>query len=320
MEKDNFKLHGISFVYHPDSTITEVIRLARKYAKFSNPLLITGETGTGKEQLVRIIHLYSDRPGRLVSANLSAIPKELIENELFGHVKGAFTDANTTTEGLIEKASFGTLFIDEVGELPLEHQIKLLRVIQTNEYEKIGSNKTLKSTARFIFATSKDLEYEIQKERFRADLYYRISAFHIHIPPLRERKEDIPVLVEYFLNSIEEKYKKKITIHPEVIKMFMVYPWPGNVRELENLLYRTAITIQKNEITPEDLPKNFENHHDLDHKIKKLERMKQEIIEYEKHILQEALEVYGGNLYQIAKKLKISRGALQYKIKKYQLK
>lgn len=206
------EMDGLSistFVFKKDGIMSKILEIVELYAPLENPILITGETGTGKEQIVKIIHANSKRIGRLVCANLSAIPKELIENELFGHIKGAFTGADTTTEGLIEKAEHGSLFLDEIGEIPLEYQVKLLRVLQENQFEKLGSNKTLSCTARFIFATSKNLEEEVKNKNFRSDLYYRISTFHIHLPPLRERKEDIPLLVEHFTWMIKQQYQKK---------------------------------------------------------------------------------------------------------------
>jgi transcriptional regulator with PAS, ATPase and Fis domain len=311
---------GATFVYTPKGKMSKIFELIEKYAPLSNPLLITGETGTGKEQIVKIIHALSKRPGKLVSVNLSAIPQDLIENELFGHVKGAFTGADTTTEGLIEKAEYGSLFLDEIGEIPLQHQIKLLRVLQDNEYEKIGSNKTIKSTARFIFATSKDLEKEMLEKRFREDLYYRISTFHIHLLSLRERKEDIPLLVEHFLWMIKQQYNKKLKIHPEVMQKFLEYDWPGNVRELENIINRVSITIEKQEITLNDLPEEFLRNMDIEHKIIEYQKKKKELQEYEKNLLKEIISYYKGNLYQASKKLNLSRGAIQYKIKKYNIK
>jgi len=311
---------GATFVFTPNGKMSKIFELVEKYAPLSNPILITGETGTGKEQIVKIIHALSKRPGKLISVNLSAIPTELIENELFGHVKGAFTGADTTTEGLIEKAEYGSLFLDEIGEISLQHQIKLLRVIQDNQFEKIGSNKTIKSTARFIFATSKNLEIEIKEGRFRQDLYYRISAFHIHIPALRERKEDIPLLVDHFLWMLKQQYNKKLKVHPEVLNQFLEYNWTGNVRELENTIHRIAVTKNKNIITVEDLPEEFKQKFDIDYKIQEYNKKKQELLEYEKDLIKDIVSYYQGNLYKASKKLNISRGAIQYKLKKYNIK
>jgi len=313
-------LIGATFVFTPNGKMSKIFELVEKYAPLSNPILITGETGTGKEQIVKIIHALSKRPGKLISVNLSAIPTELIENELFGHVKGAFTGADTTTEGLIEKAEYGSLFLDEIGEISLQHQIKLLRVIQDNQFEKIGSNKTIKSTARFIFATSKNLEIEIKEGRFRQDLYYRISAFHIHIPALRERKEDIPLLVDHFLWMLKQQYNKRLKVHPEVLNQFLEYNWTGNVRELENTIHRIAVTKNKNIITVEDLPEEFKQKFDIDYKIQEYNKKKQELLEYEKDLIKDIVSYYQGNLYKASKKLNISRGAIQYKLKKYNIK
>lgn len=311
-----------TFVFKANGIMSKILETVEIYAPLQNPILITGETGTGKEQIVKIIHALSKRPGKLVSVNLSAIPKELIENELFGHIKGAFTGADTTTEGLIEKAAYGSLFLDEIGEISLEHQVKILRVIQENEFEKLGSNKTLQSTARFIFATSKNLEQEVKLKNFRADLFYRISTFHIHIPALRERKEDIPLLIEHFLWIYGHQFGKKITIHQDALIKLLEYDWPGNVRELENIIQRIVINLPHNkiEITIEDLPEYIVQKNSLDLKIQEFENKKKELTQLEKNIIKEVVHFYKGNLYKAAKKLKISRGAIQYKLKKYNIK
>lgn len=320
LQNPNNAYIGATFVYTPTGKMSKIFELVEKYATLSNPILITGETGTGKEQIVKIIHALSKRQGKLVSVNLSSIPRELIENELFGHVKGAFTGADSTTEGLIEKASHGTLFIDEIGETSLQHQLKLLRVIQENKFEKIGSNKTIHSTARFIFASNKDLEKEMLLKNFRSDLYYRISAFHIHIPSLRERKEDIPLLIDHFLWIIKHQYNKKIKFSKEVIDKFIDYDWPGNVRELENIINRIAVITSKNEVTLDDIPEDFKSNLDIDFKINEYNQKKQELLDLEKKLIHDVVQYYKGNLYKASRKLNLSRGAIQYKLKKYDIK
>ncbi len=317
---DSFSIS--TFIFKKDGIMSKILEIVELYAPLQNPILVTGETGTGKEQIVKIIHANSKRIGKLVSANLSAIPKELLENELFGHIKGAFTGADSTTQGLIEKAEHGSLFLDEIGEIPLEYQVKLLRVIQENQYEKLGSNKTLPCTARFIFATSKNLEEEVKNKNFRSDLYYRISTFHIHLPPLRERKEDIPLLIDYFLWMIQHKFQKVLKFEADALKALLEYNWPGNVRELENLILKLALSLPEDKtiVLVEDLPKKILQKDDLDLKIQELEHKKKEVIQLEKDIIKEVINFYKGNLYKASKKLKMSRGAIQYKIKKYSLK
>ncbi|MFN3603799.1 MAG: sigma 54-interacting transcriptional regulator [Leptonema sp. (in: bacteria)] len=315
--------YGLStFVFKKNGIMSKILETVEIYASLQNPILLTGETGTGKEYIVKIIHALSKRPGKLIRVNLSAIPKELIENELFGHIKGAFTGADTTTEGFIEKASNGSLFLDEIGEIPLEHQVKILRVVQENEFEKLGSNKTIQSSARFIFATSKNLEEEVNKKNFRADLFYRISTFHIHLPPLRERKEDIPLLIDHFLWITNQKYNKKIKIQEEAYNKLLEYNWPGNIRELENTIHRLVIGLPENkkEITIQDLPEKIIYNNNIDLKIQELEIKKREVLQLEKEVFKEVVQFYKGNLYKAAKKLKISRGSIQYKLKKYNLK
>jgi formate hydrogenlyase transcriptional activator len=206
-------------------------------------VLILGETGSGKELIARALHNLSDRRERtFVRLNCAAIPTGLLESELFGHEKGAFTGAIATKIGRFETADRGTLFLDEVGEIPLELQVKLLRVLQEQEFERLGSTRTQRVDVRVVAATNRDLGHMVEEQKFRSDLYYRLKVFPITVPPLRERAEDIPALVRHFAQKFALQMKKRIeTIPAEAMKALQAYPWPGNVRELENFIERAVI-------------------------------------------------------------------------------
>lgn len=222
---------------------------------------IYGESGVGKELIAKIVHLNSKRSeGPFIVVNCGAFPEGLLENELFGHVKGAFTGAVENKEGFLGKASRGTLFLDEIAELPLELQPKLLRVLQEREYYPVGSTTVKKADFRLITATNKDLKAEVQKGAFREDLFYRINIIPIHVPPLRERKEDIPLLAENFVKAIAQKQEKRLEgITPEALHRLMIYEWPGNVRELRNVIEYAVTMTRKDKIDVEDLlPLNTE--------------------------------------------------------------
>lgn len=255
--KRRYEFHGL---IGSSPEMHRVYSLIEKIADTDSTVLITGESGTGKELVARIIHYNSSRAERnFVPLNCAAIPKDLLETELFGHEKGAFTGATTTRIGRFELANGGTLFLDEIGELDPSLQVKLLRVLQEREFERVGSTKTIKVDVRIIAATNKDLEELTDEGRFREDLYYRLNVIHIHLPPLRERKEDIPLLIEHFLaKQSKNKKRKPPIITKEIMKVFMNYGWPGNVRELENIIERLTILNSGEEIKIEDLPQRFQ--------------------------------------------------------------
>jgi len=223
-----------------------VISRAIKVAATNSTVLITGETGTGKELVARAIHRLSDRVSHaFVSVNCAAVPRDLIASELFGHEKGAFTGATQQRPGRFELANGGTLFLDEVGELPAETQIALLRVLQEREFERVGGYRSIKANVRVIVATNRDLPAAIAAGKFREDLFYRLNVFPIEIPPLRERKEDIPLLVQYFIDRYAREAGKHIrNINKETLDLFQSYPWPGNIRELRNVIERSVIVCE----------------------------------------------------------------------------
>src|SRR6202041_285222 len=220
-----------------------VLLRVSKVAPTDSTVLITGETGTGKELVARAIHKASQRAGQpFISVNCAAIPSSLIASELFGHEKGAFTGALQRRQGRFELANSGTIFLDETGELPPETQIALLRVLQERQFERVGSSRVLSTDVRIIAATNRDLATAISSGTFRTDLFYRLNVFPIHVPPLRNRKEDIPMLVEYLVKRYAEKARKQIgKIDKNTLKLCQSYPWPGNIRELQNIIERSVI-------------------------------------------------------------------------------
>jgi len=232
------------------------LSLAKKYAQNNHSVLITGESGTGKEIIAKLIHYFSDHSEEeFVAVNVNAIPHELFESTLFGYVKGAFTGANTNTTGLVEKAGKGTIFLDEIGDLPMEQQVKLLRLIETREYYKVGSSRPSRTEARFIFVTMQDLNQKVEQQSFRNDLFYRISDLEINIPPLRERKEDISALCEYIIPQLakEEGIAKIPVLTKDAYKAILTYSFPGNIRELKKILRKAILNLESNEILKEDL-------------------------------------------------------------------
>lgn len=297
--------------------ITESICLAKKVAPTDSTVLIEGETGTGKELFAQSIHNASPRKNRpFVAVNCSAFPKELLESEIFGYKKGAFTGANTDKKGLFEEANEGTLFLDEIGEMNLDLQAKMLRVLEEQVFTKIGDSKPTKVNVRIIAATNRDLLKESQQEHFRPDLYYRLSVFKIRIPSLRERKEDIEVLANHFINIYSSRIKKKLTgMETGFIKMLHDYDWPGNSRELKNIIERTVILSDKEILTADLLPyeivspqpdtvsANFEG----------------SLEELEKFHIQKILAITKGNKTKAAEKLGIGIPTLYRKIEQYGL-
>ncbi|MBU4261846.1 MAG: sigma-54 dependent transcriptional regulator [Proteobacteria bacterium] len=300
-----------------------IFHTIKKIADFKTSILITGESGTGKELIAKAIHYNSiRRENPMIDVNCGGIPETLLESELFGHTKGAFTDAYRVKKGLFEEADKGTLFLDEMGDLPLSLQVKLLRALQEDEIRPLGDSKTVKVDVRIITATARTLGDMVNKGLFREDLFYRINVLTIEVPPLRERREDIPLLVEHFVQKYNIRLGLKIeAVHPDCLQRMMNYDWPGNVRELENVVERSMVLAEKDVLTTEILPPEllrqsgssvrddifFWDEFSIKTNAKKLE----------KQLITKALAETKGNKTKASLLLEISLPALLYKIKEY---
>ncbi len=259
LEKRVGEKYSFDTILGQSAALRRVVDLARKVAATDATVLLTGETGTGKEVFAQAIHQASVRSGKnFVALNCSTFSRELLESELFGHVKGAFTGALKDTKGFVEEANGGTLFLDEIGEMPLDLQAKLLWVLETSEFIRVGENKPIKSDFRLIAETNKDLKTESEQQRFRSDLYFRLNVFALHLPPLRERVADIEPLVRHFIPEIFAKMKKPpLTYEAEFLTALQAYQWPGNVRELRNCLERSVILAGNEPLSASVLPFEF---------------------------------------------------------------
>lgn len=305
--------------------IQEVYKSIGRVANSKATVLLTGDSGTGKGMVAKTIHYVSERWQKpFIQVNCGAIPEGLLESELFGHEKGAFTGAINQKAGKFELAEGGTVFLDEIAEMSPNLQVKLLRVLQEREFERVGGSQTYTADVRVIAATNRDLSVEIAEKRFRADLYYRLNVVSIHLPPLRERGDDIILLTEHFLKRFSrEAQREDIFFSPEVIQIFRNYSWPGNVRELENAVEHAVIMSNTKVILPENLPSNLnikKTGSQTTNSLKENFRSLREVLdEAEKAQIVEALGRTGGNRAQAAKLLQISRRALIYKIQEYNL-
>ena len=319
LKRELGKGDGLEWIIYQSDKMREVIELAKRASRFKTTVLITGESGTGKELIARAIHSNSQRKdGSFVAINCSAIPETLLESELFGYVKGAFSGAAHTKRGLFEEAHGGTLLLDEIGELPLQLQTKLLRVLQDEEIRRLGDTKTIKVDVRVIAATSRDLNKDISNGRFRDELFYRLNVFPIHIPPLRERKGDIRILVESFVNKFRERFNPRVKgVSDQVMSEAFDYPWYGNVRELENIIERAVILADSDIIERVDLGmREFTLNKDFMIDSLSLDQAWQGL---EKRYIDRALSDARGNRTKAAKLLGLSRRALLYKLKHYGL-
>jgi two-component system response regulator AtoC len=305
--------------------MTKALELAERVARHPTTALVTGESGTGKELIARLIHEASGRSGAFVPVNCGAIPENLLESELFGHVKGSFTGATNDRTGLFEEADVGTLFLDEVGELPQSLQVKLLRALQEGEIRRVGESKPRQVDVRIIAATARDLESEVQSGGFRSDLYYRINVVRIHLPPLRHRTDEIPALARHFLASYNEAMAMDVQgFESDALKCMASYSWPGNVRELENVVERAMVLADGETIERDDLPEIVRS---PDSTIRVTSdtlssdelSVKKRTAELERHLISRALEVTEGNRTRAADLLDLSYRALLYKIRDYGL-
>ncbi len=299
-------------------SMIEVLEMLERAAAFKATVLIIGESGTGKEVLARAIHAQSPRRDEaFVAVNCGAIPENLLESELFGHARGAFTGADRARQGLFAAADGGTFFLDEVGELPSPLQVKLLRVLQEEEVHPLGESKPRAVDVRVIAATARDLEAEVAAGRFREDLYYRLNVVCLRVPPLRERPKDVPLLVDHFLEHFRLTLGKPVrTISEDALAKLVAYPWPGNIRELENVIERAVILADDERLTSRQLPANVVSPETslgggTDFSLRRARRM------LEAEVIGRALRATGGNRTRAAKLLEISHRALLYKIKEY---
>jgi len=304
----------------------DIFETVKRLANFNTTVLIRGESGTGKELLARAIHHNSPRRGKpFVAINCGAIPDNLMESELFGHKKGAFTDAVRDKTGLFEEANGGTIFLDEIGELPLHLQVKLLRVLQEQQIHPVGEEKPRSIDVRIVAATLRDLEEDVEIGRFRDDLFYRLNVVALTIPALRERPEDIPVLVRHFLAKHNKKLGTNVKeVHPDALKCLMNYNWRGNVRELENCLERSLVLTESNSVDVQSLPTHIQEASGFASKYvgsSNLDNLsiKQRTKDLETELIIRALEQTKGNRTRAAKILEISHRALLYKLKEYNL-
>ena len=304
--------------------IQQAITLAQKVARHPSTVLITGESGSGKELIATLIHRSSPRANApFVAVNCGAIPEQLLESELFGHARGAFTGAVDQRSGLFEEASGGTLFLDEIGEMPVALQVKLLRALQEGEVRRIGDNTPRSVDVRVITATSRDLEAEVKAGRFRADLFYRVNVVRIPLPALRDRREDIPDLVRHFVNVFNKRLGLKIAgVTPAAMRLLMEYPWPGNIRELENVVERSMVLAEGTRVDVEHLPAAVQSGSatsapdaadDIDLSVKRRTEA------LERTLIERALRQTSGNRTRAARLLDLSHRALLYKIKEYGL-
>lgn len=303
--------------------IQAIFDIIQKVAHTKATVLITGESGTGKELIAKAIHFNSPRRSKpFVAVSCAALTETLLESELFGHERGAFTGATSMKKGRFELADGGTLFLDEIGELPASVQVKLLRVLEDMTFERVGGTRTIAADIRLITATNKDIKGEVEKRRFREDLYFRLNVVHITLPPLRERSEDIPLLAAHFVNKYAtEANRGEMTISPEAMRFLCHHRWPGNVREFEHAIERAVLLSGGNEITLDDLPKDLVGFADLEIAIdwQDLSSLPETLDGIEKRLIQKALSMSNNIQARAAKLLGITPSNLQYRLKKHNL-
>jgi two-component system response regulator AtoC len=325
LERDISRTLGDRAIVAASDGMIALLELLERTAAYKSTVLVTGESGSGKEVIARAVHSQSPRRDQpFVAVNCGAIPENLLESELFGHAKGAFTGANRAHRGLFAEANKGSLFLDEIAEMPVGLQVKLLRAIQEEEIRPVGENKTQTIDVRVIAATSRDLDVEIAEGRFREDLFYRLNVVPLDVPPLRERRQDIPLLVDHFLSRFRDNLGKNVRgVSDTVLELLVGHSWPGNVRELENMIERAMIltdgdTIEKTALPPAVLAgpsagetRSGQADEDEDFSLKRARQL------FEAQLIRRALGRTGGNRTHAAKLLEISHRALLYKLKDY---
>ncbi len=329
LRQENIKLrHAIQETFSfqnivaKSASMRKIFDTVQKIADYKTTVLITGESGTGKELIARAIHYNGERKrGPMVAINCGGLPENLLESELFGHVKGAFTDAKKDKKGLFQEASGGTLFLDEIAELPLSLQVKLLRVLEDEMVRPVGSTQFIKVDVRIIAATAQDLAEAVKQIAFRDDLFYRINVLSIHVPPLRDRKEDISLLVNHFIAKLNNRLQKRIKgIQAQALQALMDYPWPGNVRELENVIERTMVLTDRIEIHTDELPEEIRMGPDARELWPTSSiSLKANTMVLEKALIQRALQETNHNRTRAAKILEISHPTLLSKMKAYRI-
>jgi DNA-binding NtrC family response regulator len=308
------------FIAGPSPALREVLDTAQKVARTGATVLILGESGTGKELLARRVHRDSEQAdGPFVAVNMAAIPRDLVESHLFGHEKGSFTGAIQQRIGKFELASGGTLFLDEIGDLPLDLQAKLLRAIQEQEIERVGGDRPIPTSFRLVAATNVDLEQAVKQGTFRPDLYYRLNVVPLRLPPLRERIEDLPALVEFFIKRYSTRFKKSVQgMAASTMKMLSNYWWPGNIRELENLIERLVAIVPHEWITDEDLP--FEFHvAELDRTASDRSLLERALWTFERNFIVRALERSSWNVTQTSRYLGVPLSTLKFKLERLEI-
>ncbi len=306
------------------AAMRKVYGLAGKVAGYNTTVLVTGESGTGKELIAHGIHTYSERNHKpFIAVNCGSIPENLLESELFGYVKGAFTGADKTKKGLFDEAHGSTLFLDEIGELPLAMQVKLLRVLQEQEVRAVGAAQTRKVDVRVIAATARDLQSQVDQGEFREDLFYRLNVLNIWIPPLRQRKEDIPSLCHHFIKKFNTRFAGDVrAVSPGAMEMLLNYPWPGNVRELENVIQRGMVLTRSNMIEREHLPENMGSMgRRFDDELAVAEELSLKVAQkqMEAKLIARAMNKFAGNKSKAANALQISYPSMLSKLKEYDI-
>jgi DNA-binding NtrC family response regulator len=316
LRREVHKEYSFNQILGKSKPMREIFDLIRRVADSPTNILITGESGTGKELVARALHYNSERKdAAFVAVNCAAIPEHLLESELFGHIRGAFTDAKGDKRGLFEEAEKGSLFLDEISELPLMLQAKLLRAIQEKEIRRLGATKPIAVDARVIAATNLNLAEEVKAKRFREDLYYRLNVIELRLPPLRERREDIPLLVESFLRKFGQGRGKAVKgVSEATLAILVDYGWPGNVRELENVIERAVTLTRSDTILPDDLPAAIQGARGDRRLLDEASEKTLPLHEVEKEYIKKILDKMGGNKYQAAQVLGIDRKTLYRKL------